>query len=313
MFKILAFACVSLSFVCFPFSPRAGTVTGRILCDANTNMVADPGDAGISGVMVIVVSEAGGFSNSAVTLGDGSFSMSLPDFDASAYRRDPLSQSYIERLAADTLPADAVVLVPQPALGTNPVYYITPAIASNNTPISYISLAGSSTNGDWLISSVSCQAEAQSNSCSISGSGTIRGTTKHVEDSFGGNVSPNGKNGLPRGKWMHEARTLNLRFESKHIDAVACAAGAGGGSAIEFSGRGTLTSGKGKKAAVTPALFFVHAEDAGKPKAGKDAYYIRVYNQAGDTLLLVSGDSGNPENVVPVPISKGNLRIKTVQ
>ena len=313
MSKILSAAWVCFSCVLLPYVASSGTVTGRILCDADTNMVADAADVGIGGVRVIVVSEAGGYSNSAVTLADGSFSMSLPDFDAFAYRQDPLSQSYVERLAPDTLPADAVVLFPQPALGTNPVYYISPAIASNNTPIFYISLAGSSTNGDWLISSASCQTEMQSNTCRLSGRGAIRGAENRVEHSFGGSVSPNGRNGLPRGNWTHQARTLNLRFKGNLIDTVLCAGGTSDGSAIEFSGRGTLTSGKGKKATVTPVLFTVHSEDHGQPGAGKDTYYIRVYNQAGETLLLVNGDSENPENIVPVPISKGNLRIRTAQ
>src|SRR4051794_19549689 len=213
MLKTLFAAWTCLACVWLPCAARAGTVTGRIRCDANTNGFADSGDVGISGVMVIVVGEAGGFSNSAVTVADGSFSMSLPDFDAAAYRRDPLSQSYIESLAPGTLPADAVVLLPQPALGTNPVYYITPAIASNSTPIFYISLAGSSTNGDWLISSASCQTVMQSHTCRLSGSGTIRGAGNRVEHLFSGSVAPNGKNGLPRGNWTHEARALNQRFK----------------------------------------------------------------------------------------------------
>jgi len=310
MLKLLAAAICSLC-VWLPYAAQAGTVTGRILCDADTNMVPDAADPGISGVRVTVVSEAGGFSNSTVSLPDGSFSMSLPDFDAFAYRQDPLSQSYVESLAPETLPADAVVVFPQPAIGTDPVYYITPSIASNGSPISYISLAGISTNGDWLISSAACQAAMQSTACRVSGSGSIGGRGKQVEHSFGGNVSPNGKTGLPKGNWKHDARTLNLRFKSKQIDLVTCG-GANGASVIEFSGRGTLTNLKGKKgkSKSTDALFTVHVEDNGQPGGGKDTYYICVHNQAGENLLLVSGDPENPSNIVPVPISKGNLRIK---
>jgi hypothetical protein len=92
---------------------------------------------------------------------------------------------------------------------------------------------------------------------------------------------------------------------------VTCG-GANGASVIEFSGRGTLTNLKGKKgkSKSTDALFTVHVEDNGQPGGGKDTYYICVHNQAGENLLLVSGDPENPSNIVPVPISKGNLRIK---
>src|ERR1051325_2178851 len=134
---------------------RADVVTGRILCDANTNMNADAGDPGLSGVMVVIVSEAGGFSNATVSTADGSFTMTIPNCDSLAYRRDPLSQSYIETLSSATLPADATVLSPQPALGTTPAYYLNPAFPPG--PLFYISAAGTSTNGDWLVSSAACR------------------------------------------------------------------------------------------------------------------------------------------------------------
>jgi hypothetical protein len=297
---------------------HGGTVVGRVLCDANNNNTNDTADLGMAGVMVVVVSEAGGFSNSTVTLPDGSFSLSLPDFDAAAYRRDPLSQSYIESLTPSTLPADAVVVVPQPALGTNPVYYITPQ--TTNSPIFYISLAGSSTNGDWLISSAACRGQSsQTNACRLTGSGRVLGESNRV-DTFSGSISPKvKKNGFRQGNWTHVSKALNLRFKSTEIDAVVCEQGGGvsvvdtngTANAIEFTGRGTLRSLRGKKKVSTSVFFTVWATDQGTPGAGKDSYYIRVYDQNNETLLLVSGDPANPENIVPLPISKGNLRIRS--
>ena len=62
----------------------------------------------------------------------------------------------------------------------------------------------------------------------------------------------------------------------------------------------------------TPVSFSVVVEDLGNGKKGSvpDTYYIRVFDQDGNTLLVVNADEANPENVVPVPISKGNLRVR---
>ena len=321
MLKAFSAAWVCLCYVCLLHPARADVVTGRIMCDANKSMTANAGDAGMAGVMVVVVSEAGGFSNAAVTAADGSFRMTIPNFDPLAYRRDPLSQSYIETLTPSTLPADAAVLFPQPALGTTPAYYINPA-APPSPLVYYVSAAGSSTNGDWLISSSACQGVVQSNACVLSGSGAISGASNRVEHSFSGSISPKVKrNGFRLGNWTHEARALNLRFRSTEIDAVSCAQGTdatatGAGDtwkAIEFSGRGTLRSRHGQRTESTRVFFTVWAEDHGTPGAGKDSYYLRVYNNEGATLLLVNGDPANPENIVPIPISKGNLRVRSAQ
>ncbi len=320
MLKTIPALGVCLGLASVLHSARADVVSGRVLCDANNNLTNDAGDLGLASVMVVVVSEAGGFSNSTVTLPDGSFSLTIPNFDALAYRRDPLSQSYIESLTPGTLPADAMVITPQPALGTNPVYYISPA--TTNSPLVYISAAGELTNGDWLISSAACQGSSlQSNVCRIFGSGTIRGDSNRV-DSFSGNVSPKlKKNGFRQGNWTHVSRTLNLGFKSTEIDSIACGQGTGASltdtnaatDAIVFTGRGTLRMLGGKHRTSTSVFFTVSAEDSGGPRAGGDTYYIRVYDQDNVTLLLVSGDPANPENIVPVPLTKGNLRIRSAK
>jgi hypothetical protein len=160
----------------------------------------------------------------------------------------------------------------------------------------------------------------QSNACRIFGAGTIRGESNRV-DAFSGSVWPKlNKHGLRQGNWTHVVRSLNLRFKSTAIDSLACAhedgvGGPGGAkvtmNAIEFTGRGTLRPLRGKNRTATPVFFTVRAEDLGRPGAGHDSYYIRVYDQDGVTLLLVSGDQADPENIVPIPLSRGNLRIRS--
>jgi hypothetical protein len=138
-----------------------------------------------------------------------------------------------------------------------------------------------------------------------------------VEHTFSGSISPKpNKHGFRQGNWTHDARALKLRFKSTAIDEVSCAEAADGGSAvnaIEFSGRVILRDSNGKKAISMPVFFRASVEDRGKRGAGNDRYYIRVYDGEGATLILVSGDSANPENIVPVPISQGNFRVRPAQ
>ncbi len=312
MIKTLFTAILCLASVSALRPIHADLITGRILCDANQNLAADAGDAGVAGALIVIVSEAGGFSNAVITAANGSFSLAIPPFDASAYRRDPLSQSYIETVAPGTLPADAAVIFPQPALGTTPAYYIAPA--TTNSPLTFISAAGQSTNGDWLISSAACQTLVPSNTCRASGSGRIDSSPHHVEHAFSGSISPNtNKHGFRQGNWTHVARALKLRFKSTAIDEVSCAETSDGTSAvnaIEFSGRGILRDSHAKKVVSTPVFFTASVEDRGKRGAGNDRYYIHVYDADGATLILISGDASNPQNIVPVPISQGNFRVK---
>jgi hypothetical protein len=320
MIKILSTAWFCLCYICLLIPARGDLVSGRILCDANDNKMADVSDVGLAGVKVEMRSEAGGFSNSAVTLADGAFSMTIPNFDALAYRRDPLSQSYVESLTPTTLPADATVIFPQPALGSTPVYYINPAGPAG--PLTYVSAAGVSTNGDWLLSSAGCRPVSQTNTCRLTGSGSIVGASNRVEHSFSGSLPGKvKKNGFRQGNWTHDARALNLRFRSTEIDAVTCAQGTGGVvagtnevvNAIEFSGRGTLRNLHGKRTMPVPVFFTAWAQDAGKAKGNKGEYYVRIYDGAGTTWILVSADPANPENIAPVPLTKGRFRVRAAQ
>ncbi len=83
--------------------------------------------------------------------------------------------------------------------------------------------------------------------------------------------------------------------------------------ALEFSGRGIVRDSHAKKAVSTPVFFTAMVADSGEQGAGKDRYYIRVYDDQGATLILMSGDLANPQNIFPVPISNGNLRVTPAQ
>jgi hypothetical protein len=69
------------------------TVHGYVYCDANGNGQLDPGDQPLAGIQIVVRQEYGSYSNSTSTATDGGFAVTIPNFDLSAYRRDPLSQT----------------------------------------------------------------------------------------------------------------------------------------------------------------------------------------------------------------------------
>jgi len=284
---------------------RAALVTGVVRCDANLSLTNDVGDTGIGGVMVVVTSLAGGFSNSTFTATDGSFSVQIPNFDSLAERRDPLSQVYFETLVIATLPPASVVLFP-PAityLSPAPGFYID-FVSADSTNLVYTSAAGTFLTGNWLVSSPRCQSSA----CGMSGDGIIHGSSKRLEHSFGGKISSTAlPDGTRPGHWTDVAHRAKLLFQSTIVQTVSC--GGSTANSIEFSGLGTLKGIAGNKARYDQVQFTVRAVDGGRPGRGVDRYYLRVWSSDGTTLLLVSGDASNPLEIVPVPISTGNLTI----
>jgi hypothetical protein len=324
-FPLLTFAAWVLAIA--PYgntSLRADVVTGRVLCDADNNQVIDPGDIGLAGVTVGIRSQGGSFTNFTVTGPDGSFSLEIPVFNDLANRQDPLSQIYVETIVPGTLPAGATVLLPQsPFAGENPDYYIAPA-APGGVPLSFHSAAGDSTTGDWLIASASCQSTGQTNvpppvpptlqtnACALSGAGSILSSGRHAAHIFSGGVIPGtSRRPAPRGHWTHDARDQKLRFSSTAIDSIACGSDMNL-KQILITGRGTLSSYGGKRTPRIAVLFILWVQDAGRTRTGHDLYYLRVYTADGATQLLVSSDSGNPNDIAPVPISRGNLMIRAV-
>ena len=302
--KLHPFLSAALLCVTTATTARAALVTGVVRCDANHNLTNDLGDVGIAGVLVVVTNQTGTFFNSTFTAVDGSFSLQIPNFDPLAEISDPLSQLYVETLHAVTLPPAAVILVP-PAitnLSLTPAWYIH--YAPDLTNLVYVSGAGISPNGDWLVSNAGCE----SGGCELSGDGIIRGSSKRPEHSFHGNISSTVlPDGTRRGNWTDVAHQSKLLFQSTVVQTVNCLGSPA--HAIEFSGLGTLKGIDGNKARFNQVHFTVRADDQGRHGHGKDGYYLRVYTSDGDTLLLLSGDAANPLDIVTVPISAGKLTI----
>jgi hypothetical protein len=276
----------------------AGTVSGFVFCDANGDQVIDSNDVPIAGVTVIVTGLVGTFSNSTVTGPDGSFSLQIPPFDPLALRLDPLSQTYVETLDTNTLPAGSTIISPLPIVTQSPTnaYYID--YLPDFINVGFNSGIGATTNGDWLINNPDCQAQSVG-SCSLSGSGVIKGGKgKNGKQSFGGKVSSSG------GRWTHTTKTM--QFKSTSIDTVDCS----GNNGITFSGTGILNTGKGKKKTSVTVSFTAFVQDNGKGKKNRDQYYINI-SDGDTTLLLVSTDPADPTDVAPVTISSGNLTVKS--
>lgn len=83
-------------------SSDAAFKTGHVFCDANLNNQLDAGDAPLVGVLVVVTSLSGTFSNAIPTAPDGSFSIKLP---AGA-------DSYMDYVVSETLPAGTTLVTP---------------------------------------------------------------------------------------------------------------------------------------------------------------------------------------------------------
>jgi hypothetical protein len=138
-------------------SSQAGLILGHVFCDANANATIDAADQPVQGAHVVVTNEIGTFSTETETAVDGSFSLQIPNFDALAERRDPLSQTYIETIVFVTLPAGSTVLSPQPlSFSPFPSYYIN--YDSDLTNFVFNSGGGATSTGDWLISNASCRS-----------------------------------------------------------------------------------------------------------------------------------------------------------
>jgi hypothetical protein len=289
---------LTLCCVCFLLSTTTASAwwsQGKVFCDSNTNRIIDPSDPPIQSVLVIVTNVSGTYSNASWTAADGFFIVPLlatPD-------------QYVEYIHPATIPADATPIIPSSGMwmfGTT----------SNLDKVT----------ADFLIGSAHCPPvlPMRTNACWLTGGGTLSNGKGTPADTFGGVVypgcNPDAGNG---GNWNHVAHALKLHFQGKVIDAVNCGnvPGIPPGSTspktpvnfIEFQGAGTLKGIGGNKANYGEVLFFARAEDRGEPGKNLDRYYLRVYDSAGTTLMLVSGDSSDPDNVVPAIISGGNLQL----
>jgi hypothetical protein len=247
---------------------------------------------------VVVTNTSGTFSNANWTgTPDGGFAISLGS----------PTDTYVEYIEPATLPADATVA--QPVGG---IYTFT--LGPNNQDFM----------GNFLISSVLCSSNTppppppptNSITCCLHGSGSICGGHRKPEFVFAGSAVPacSSTNG-DSGEWEVLDCRLRLRFQGSVFEIVNCGQDQDAASNtfhfIEFQGAGTLKGYGGCKANAGLVYFFAHAEDHGHCCASPDELYFRVYAADDTTLLLIGGDSINPTNVVPIPLSAGCLRIGT--
>lgn len=303
----LVFATASLTLSIQTIS-RAAIVPGSIFCDANQDGVLDNGDIGVAGITVVITNQIGSFSNGAVTAGDGSFNIRIPNFDPILEVHDPLAQIYYETVLPATLPAGSTILLPVPlASMTNgtPLYVVQ--FAADFTNLVFTSGTGDSSTGDWLINDPECGVSA--GTCKVSGNARINGEGggdhRFADHEFGGMIVA-GNSQL--GQWADVSHNLRLVFTSTSVQSVIC-----GDKAIDFSGTGTLISTAHRNHGETNVSFTAEVQNVASERKNKPAvaYYLRVFAADGTTLELVSTNTANPTNVAPVAASSSHLRIQT--
>jgi hypothetical protein len=293
--------------VSIPIVSRAAIVTGSIFCDANHDGVLDNGDIAVAGITVVITNETGSFSNSAVSAGDGSFNIRIPDFSSLLEVQDPLAQIYIETLKPASLPAGSTIVLPTAItnITSTPAYFIE--FAADFTNLVFTSGTGQSSTGDWLINDPECGVSA--GICKVSGNARIagEGSGKHriADHEFGGMIVSGSP---PLGKWKDVSQTSRLIFQSTSVQSVICGSGA-----MDFSGSGTLRGTERRNHEETDVLFTVHVENLTSEAKHKTAtaYYLRVFTADGTTLELVSTDPQNPADVAPVTATSSHMRIQT--
>jgi hypothetical protein len=145
------------------------------------------------------------------------------------------------------------------------------------------------------------------------------------DNSMGGNIAPSCslKPG-DGGNWNHIAHGARLHFQGKVVTKVECGNVPGippgsespttGANFIKAWGTGTLKGIKGNKIDLE-VNFFLYCEDRNEPgsRGAKDGalvdrYFLRVYRDSGETVLLIDID-GDPTTVDPITITGGNLQI----
>jgi len=295
-------ACASTAFMLLGGATvNAWHLEGYVVCDGNGSGAIDVGDTPLEGVVVTVngssISQPS-FSGSDSTDSNGYYFIRLPDDDGTF-------------TATLTLPSGASFVLP--AGGT---------YAFSTDPLNF------KFRSDWLLNSPFCQESK----CWLTGGGAkfspITGTdvAEHgPSHSFGGNVYPGcSATAGDGGSWNHVAHSVRLHFHGTTIQVLRCGNvdGIPPGSTspptpfnfIEFQGTGTLKGIKGNKANYDTVSFFARAEDRNEPGsngqrdgAGKDRYFLHVWDASG-TLLLLDQD-GSSATVDPITITDGNLQI----
>lgn len=235
----------------------------------------------MQGVRVVATNTTGSYSNAAYTEADGSYSIPLD-----------LPEYYVQFLDPVTVPTNATPIYPPTGIW---VFTLNP---DQDVVVS-----------DYLISSPACVSSATAEAFWLRGNASIRTGKGRSDHSVSGSVQPDCQPASgPGGTWNDTAHLLKLTFRGTVSQTVRAGIAADSSSYLEFQGTGTLKGLAGNKVSYPEVSFFCHLEDR-TYVSQPDLYYLRVFNSAGATLMLVSGDPANPLNVAPIPITSGDLRI----
>jgi hypothetical protein len=275
------------------FNANAWLKVGGVFCDANTNGVLDAHDVPVPSVLVVVTNTSGTFSNANWTTAEGLFVVQLPD----------APDSFVDYVHPLTLPAGTTEVLP--AVSTFSTTADQPIVTNN-----------------FLIENPECVevTPPETNRCWLTGGGTIKAGRGQPLHTFGGVVNPGcSPTAAGGGNWNDVFHAGNLHFKGLQIEVVNCGnlPGYPPGSKsprtpfnfIDFQGVGTLVGIGHNHMNYGTVLFTARAVDLGEPGHGRDQLYLRVYDSAGNTLLLISADPANPLDVAPLTISTGNLQL----
>lgn len=286
---------LALGTILFAATPGANAwlKVGGVFCDANNNGILEPDtDLPVPGVLVVVTNTSGTYSNANWTTPEGIFVVQLPDSP----------DTFGDFIHPLTLPPGTTQVLPAFSR------FATTATVTDAT-------------NSFLIRNTNCITEPPviSGGCWLTGGGTIGGGQGQPAFSFGGVVNPGcSPTAAGGGNWNVVWHAGKLHFKGLQIEVVDCGnlAGTVPGSTspqtpfnyIDFQGVGTLKGIAGRKANFGTVTFTARAVDLGEP-GRNDRLYLRVQNGSGQTLLLISGNPGNPADVAPITISTGNLQL----
>jgi hypothetical protein len=277
------------------FLVSAGTnpqlqAAGFVLLDVNQTGQFALNDPGVPGVLVIVTNASGTFSNASLTTApEGAFTIPLGS----------ATDTYVEYLQPATLPAGAMVEQP-----TSGLYTFT--LSPNNLEF----------RGNFLVGGVTTPNILGTNNCSMEAHGTIGGHESHAQFTFSGSAfSACDLNNGVTGEWNILARDLRLHFTGSVFEIVDCREQTNSSGVvtrfIDFQGAGNLKGFPGPKTKYGVVTFTGRAEQNGHSRQNPDKLYCRVDTANGKTVLLISGDTSNPSNVLPVALSTGKVKIDT--
>ncbi len=159
--------------------------------------------------------------------------------------------------------------------------------------------------------------------CWLTGGGTIDGKGGEPEYSFGGNINPACKiqsaadlpsdaiswNVVDHARGLHfKALTITLGPECSGVPTESPRVSV---DVLYVEGTGTVTGIDGNPMPETPVCFHLQATDIAEPGWNVDLLFLRVFDcsdEAGDhpDYIRIAGD---PDHLVPVPISTGNLQM----